>query len=498
MASNINPDIPRDGEATTKSELRANFLAAKTEIEVLQGTTAAGVPPSTFLTDANLTWYVTTQGTSAVLAVPLTADRTYTFSNVLSVGGLPVTAGTRITFERSADSSGVSEAILANHDGTELIRRAQNQAASIVFDGTDWLLVQDDAAGLNASEITSTQGTVQADIDLLYEQAAEVKGYPNVDVTDGIHGPNGTLTPSPRTSAVYTNATGTLVTLGGTYLNNHDDMMIRAGAAAGPVQVIGEASFPLNGSVEGYVGADDVVADAVFGTPTGNQVTVTSASSAILRYQHGDVLEFSGRGETGNNGLCMVVDTPVSALNSLTIVKRDGTAPAAEASATLTIKKVASIRLLGRAYVRRYGSAIYIEGATDYARDEGERTLTNFLGSVIIYDSDTEGAALDLGEANPDGSLKYPSGSIILVVGALAVTATVPATAVLGYTWSLIQGSAQKITAAVSGDGGITAYPSNSHVITAGLGAQMGIICGNNVDLNTPQVYLNGQLTDTP
>lgn len=78
-------------------------------------------------------------------------------------------------------------------------------------------------------------------------------------------------------------------------------------------------------------GAETVVSDMVFGTPTGNQVTVTSAGSNLPVLVDNEYVEIRDHSQTVNNGLYRVNDASPAA-GSVTLDKVSGSNPIAAGS----------------------------------------------------------------------------------------------------------------------------------------------------------------------
>lgn len=76
------------------------------------------------------------------------------------------------------------------------------------------------------------------------------------------------------------------------------------------------------------------VADAVWGTPTGDDVTITSASAALPAITAGTMFEVSGHTNPVNNGLYVATGSPTTSSRPAT--KQSGASPAAAAAAAIT------------------------------------------------------------------------------------------------------------------------------------------------------------------
>jgi len=83
-------------------------------------------------------------------------------------------------------------------------------------------------------------------------------------------------------------------------------------------------------------GAETVVTDMVFGTPTGNQVEITSAGSGIPLLVDNEFIEIRDHSQTVNNGLYRVNDaTP--AVGAVTLDKVSGSNPVAASSESASV-----------------------------------------------------------------------------------------------------------------------------------------------------------------
>jgi len=83
-------------------------------------------------------------------------------------------------------------------------------------------------------------------------------------------------------------------------------------------------------------GVETVVADMVFGTPTSNQVTVTSATSALPVLVDNEYVEIRDHSDAVNNGLYRVNDVS-PANNSVTLDKISGSDPIAASSESASV-----------------------------------------------------------------------------------------------------------------------------------------------------------------
>jgi hypothetical protein len=83
-------------------------------------------------------------------------------------------------------------------------------------------------------------------------------------------------------------------------------------------------------------GASNAVSDAVWGTPTGNQVTITSAGTNLPALADNDFFEVRDHTNSQNNGLYQVNDgSPTT--GSVTADKVSGPNPVTAASEAVTI-----------------------------------------------------------------------------------------------------------------------------------------------------------------
>jgi hypothetical protein len=103
------------------------------------------------------------------------------------------------------------------------------------------------------------------------------------------------------------------------------------GGVAGTHFVPGGLKGPTVGSV-------DAVADAVFGTPTGRNVTITSAGGNLTVLATGALFIVRDNANAANNGLYRATGTPSA--TSLPCTKLEGPAPAAQAADATNIHPV--------------------------------------------------------------------------------------------------------------------------------------------------------------
>ena len=76
------------------------------------------------------------------------------------------------------------------------------------------------------------------------------------------------------------------------------------------------------------------IGDAAWGTPTGDDVTITSAGAALPAITAGTMFEISGHANPANNGLYVATGSPTTSSRPAT--KQSGAAPAAAAASAVT------------------------------------------------------------------------------------------------------------------------------------------------------------------
>ena len=112
-------------------------------------------------------------------------------------------------------------------------------------------------------------------------------------------------------------------------------MAVVPGGAAGAHSVPGD----LAGDIA--VGSVDAVADAVFASASGRNVTITSAGAAIATYVAGDIVRVTDNVNAANNGVYMVTGTPTA--SALALTKLFGAAPANQTADATNLQKLAKI-----------------------------------------------------------------------------------------------------------------------------------------------------------
>jgi hypothetical protein len=108
-------------------------------------------------------------------------------------------------------------------------------------------------------------------------------------------------------------------------------------AAGGSIVGRYAAVYEVGGDVAFFSMLDrtaTAVANAVWGTPSGDNVTITSATSALPLVAAGAMFEISGHSTLANNGLYVATGSPTTA--SLPATKLSGLSPAAAAAAAVT------------------------------------------------------------------------------------------------------------------------------------------------------------------
>jgi hypothetical protein len=106
-------------------------------------------------------------------------------------------------------------------------------------------------------------------------------------------------------------------------------------------------------------GGSDAVADMVFGTPTGMNVTITSAGAGLPDLIAGEFFEIRDHSQTVNNGLYIATGTPTT--SSLPSTKVSGSAPVVAGSEAATV--LASVRNAETvAFVNASGSLVDMTG----------------------------------------------------------------------------------------------------------------------------------------
>ncbi len=92
-----------------------------------------------------------------------------------------------------------------------------------------------------------------------------------------------------------------------------------------------------------YQGGSTTVTDAVWGTPSGMNVTITSAGAGLPATSVGDFFEVRDHSQSVNNGLYIATGTPST--SSIATTKVSGSAPlAASSEAVTTLGKTSSIK----------------------------------------------------------------------------------------------------------------------------------------------------------
>lgn len=112
------------------------------------------------------------------------------------------------------------------------------------------------------------------------------------------------------------------------------------------VDVAANARYLLPGDTN--ASATAAVSDAVWGTPSGNNVTITSAGGNLIDYAAGDLFRIRNHSNAANNGDYIATGTPTT--SSLPATKLTGSAPAAAASEAVdldTLQRQASFELTG-------------------------------------------------------------------------------------------------------------------------------------------------------
>jgi hypothetical protein len=132
-------------------------------------------------------------------------------------------------------------------------------------------------------------------------------------------------------------------------------------------------SFTINAATG--AAATNEVTDAVWGTPTGNAVSVTSAGANLTDYDQGDYIEVRSHSNTANNGWYLVGATHTTSTVALT--KLTGDAPEAAASEAVDMDSPVALTLQSIASVKRIDTDFVVTGGTDASKDFDGSVLTN-------------------------------------------------------------------------------------------------------------------------
>lgn len=201
-----------------------------------------------------------------------------------------------------------------------------------------------------------------------------------------------TDSPAVGTSRHYTAASPVLVTLDDN-LADGDDCDLAKGPGSGVIRIRPGTGKTLDG--QGGSSATAAVSDAAWGTPSGNNVTVTSAGNNLPILENGALVEVRNHTTADNNGFYILTST--STAGSMALAKRSGNAPQSAAAVAVEIDTIRSRVLHNKTYVKRRGTDYEVDGATDEATTAFADHDANghvIKGNLVAVETKT-GALLD-------------------------------------------------------------------------------------------------------